>query len=243
MKNIEIITSQNVVIEYQLASVMDRFLAFLLDSVILVVYYLFLLFMSFVFVKSYNSTVFIMTFFMPVVLFYHLFAEAFFGGQSLGKRALGIKVVGLSGQVPTMSQCMLRWIFRTVDLGGTLGLFASIYASASDKSQRLGDTVARTVVIKLNPANRFSIQEIMQIKDASTHGEILYPGVTRFTDEDMLLIKNAIERVRLYPNEKHKDLVRMLTVKVCEMLNLEVPEKDKIAFLRQVLQEYIILTR
>lgn len=242
MKNIDIITSHNVTIEYQLASVMERFLAFLIDAAIISGYWLFVFIIATAFSSNDAYSVY-MTLFMPVLLFYHLISEAFFGGQSLGKLAMGVKVVRLNGQSPQMSECLLRWIFRTVDLGGTLGMFAALFASASDKGQRLGDVIARTVVIKLNPAHRFTINDIMNIKSASTHGEVKYPGVTRFTDEDMLLIKNSIERYKLYSNESHKKLILELTSIVSEKLSIETPQRDQIGFLREVLDEYIVLTR
>ncbi len=36
-------------------------------------------------------------------------------GQSLGKKIMDIKVVSLMGNVPSVSQVMLRWMFRLIE--------------------------------------------------------------------------------------------------------------------------------
>ncbi|MFZ5552924.1 MAG: RDD family protein [Bacteroidota bacterium] len=243
MKNIDIVTSHNITIEYQLAGVLDRFFALLVDLAIL---FAWLIFVSIIAgdSRSEDSVIIIfMIFFMPVFFCYHLTCEIFFGGQSIGKRALGIKVVRLDGKNPTISDCFMRWVFRIVDIFFTLGALAALFASASDKGQRLGDMIAGTVVVKLNPTNRYTINDILSIRDSATHGETLYPQVTKLTDDDMLLIKNALERYKTFPNPKTGKLIRDITEKVCSELQISEIPKDKPVFLRKLLQDYIVLTR
>ena len=243
MKSVEIITPQNITIEYQLASVVDRFLALLIDLCILFGYF----FVITLFIKSvtgpFGGDLALAIFWFPVVFFYHLTLELFYGGQSFGKRAIGIKVVQMNGQNPAISECFLRWVFRIVDIGATLGALAALFVSSNEKAQRLGDVVAGTLVVKLNPANRYSITDIINIKSADEHGEFRYPQVTQLNDEDMLLIKNALERNRLYPNENHKQFLHALTQRVCEELKITESVNDQPAFLKSLLQEYIVLTR
>lgn len=243
MKSIDIITSHNVTIEYQLASVLDRFLAFLIDASVLFGWAMIVILLASSSVYSDTYLIFIYTLFVPVYLLYHLVSEMFFGGQSVGKKALGIKVVRLDGQLPGAGECILRWLFRFFDITATVGSFAALYASASEKGQRLGDMVARTVVIKLNPTTRYTISDILNIRDAQSHGEAKYPQVVRLTDEDMLLIKNTLERYRSNPNSVHRTLIAEITKKVRELLGITEEPQDQIAFLRSLLQEYIVLTR
>jgi uncharacterized RDD family membrane protein YckC len=180
--------------------------------------------------------------FTPVVFIYHLTCETFFGGQSIGKKSLGLKVVKLNGHNPTLGDCLLRWVLRMIDIMGTLGSLAAILVSSTDKGQRLGDMAANTVVIRLNPPQKYTITDILTIQKTSDY-KPTYQGVTVFTDEDMLLIKNSIERMKLYPNKNNKQLVDELTEKVKLKLNINSVEKDKIKFLRTILQDYIVLTR
>ena len=69
-------------------------------------------------------------------------------GQTLGKMALGIKVVNESdGRAPGTRAAVLRTLLRIVDGIGSY-LVAFVVALVSDKNQRLGDMVAKTVVVR-----------------------------------------------------------------------------------------------
>jgi hypothetical protein len=67
--------------------------------------------------------------------------------------------------------------------------------------------------------------------------------VTRFTDEDMLLIKNTIQRVQLYPNEETKRFAIELAEETARLLGLPEPPPKRLEFLQNVLQDYVVLTR
>jgi uncharacterized RDD family membrane protein YckC len=244
MKTIDIITSHNVIIEYSLASVGERFLAFLIDIGLLFIW----LFMVILIARNmdYDNTYLVYyLLYMPMLLVYHLTCETFFGGQSLGKYALGIKVVKLNGQNPGLSECLLRWIFRPIDIGFTAGAFAVLFASSNDKSQRLGDMIAKTVVIRLNPPYKYSVNDLMNIGNnvKSDNYNITYPQVTIYTDNDMLYVKNVLERYYKYPNSKHRELMEELSRLVCQQLKIDNPPKDIKSFFKTLLQDYIILTR
>lgn len=242
MKAIEIITSHNITIQYELASVIDRFLSLLLDLVILVVYFCIVLFIVLGVGGERALSSFVWYFlWMPFFLFYNLICESFFNGQSLGKRALAIRVVKLNGQSPSLGDYILRWIFRIIDLGITMGALAALFVSSTEKSQRIGDMVAGTAVIKLNPKNKFTMQDIMSIKNTDGY-EPKYVEAANLSEEDMLVVKNALERLRKYPNTAHKKLVDELCEKIGNELQIPVPEK-KTAFLKTLLQDYIVLTR
>lgn len=69
-------------------------------------------------------------------------------GQTLGKMALGIKVVRESdGQPPGTRAAVLRTLMRIVDSIGSY-LVAFVVVLVSDKNQRLGDMVAKTLVVR-----------------------------------------------------------------------------------------------
>ena len=69
-------------------------------------------------------------------------------GQTLGKMALGIKVVSESdGRAPGTRAAVLRTLMRIVDSIGSY-LVAFVVVLVSDKNQRLGDMVAKTLVIR-----------------------------------------------------------------------------------------------
>jgi uncharacterized RDD family membrane protein YckC len=69
-------------------------------------------------------------------------------GQTVGKMVCGIRVVSeATGQPPGMGAATLRTLLRIVD--GFLGyLVAFVVVLVSDKRQRLGDMVAKTLVVR-----------------------------------------------------------------------------------------------
>jgi uncharacterized RDD family membrane protein YckC len=68
-------------------------------------------------------------------------------GQTIGKIITKIKVVGEDGKPIDMNQALIRNLLRIID-----GLFAYLVGAfliwRSDKKQRLGDRIAKTVVVK-----------------------------------------------------------------------------------------------
>ena len=250
MKTTEIVTAHNVVIQYELAPIFSRAVALLLDIVILLFYYLLciivflMIFSGFAvggMLESGEVIYLVFMLFMLPLFFYSFLMEAFFGGQTVGKMALGIKVVKVSGATPSMGELFLRWSFRLIEIF-PLGSIAVLVASSTDKSQRLGDVVANTCVIKLKPSTQYSIKDILTIKSKKNY-EPKYPQVVQLSDEDMLLVKNSIDRLRKYPNSQHKKVILELTRLASEKLNISDVPKNKVSFLKTLLQDYIVLTR
>jgi len=255
VKNFDLVTSHNITIEYQLASILERFLALFIDLCILLVWAWVAsgIAQSFSRGSYYDSSYsdyelyfwMIYSFiFCPVFFFYNLFFEIFAGGASPGKMIMGIKVVNFNGQNPNISECFLRWTFRPVELFLTAGGLAAIFVSSSEKAQRIGDMVARTVVIKLRPTLKYSLKDVMSIKTSSEYQPKNHQ-VVKFTESEMLYVKNCIDRARRYPNPASRKLLQELTMKICEQLNIkEIPEaKKQPDFLRGLIQDYVVLTR
>lgn len=77
---------------------------------------------------------------------YFLWAEVHYG-QTLGKRVLGLHVVDMAtGERPSFGQSLTRLIFFYV---GTVALFilTLIIMAVSDRNQRTGDAAAKTLVV------------------------------------------------------------------------------------------------
>jgi uncharacterized RDD family membrane protein YckC len=245
MKTLDIITSHNVSIEYEAASVLSRGIASFLDLLVMLVYYFIIAFIAmnlgFGFGDMDVMTIVLYILMLPI-FFYSVLFEYLLKGQTVGKLAMGIRVVKLNGENANLSDYTMRWAFRIIDFWFSAGSIAAIFIATTEKGQRLGDILAQTAIVKNKPEQVYSIKDILNIMDRSKH-EPTYLGVAKFTDEDMILIKNAISRVQKYPNEPHKQLVRDLATRAAQELKLpEVPEK-KLSFLKTLLQDYIVLTR
>ncbi|MDA2811970.1 RDD family protein [Nocardiopsis sp. RSe5-2] len=69
------------------------------------------------------------------------------GGQTLGMKMLGLRVVSADGSEATMGQHFLRWLLLIVD-GIFYGLVGLIVILASQGNQRVGDMVAKAYVVR-----------------------------------------------------------------------------------------------
>ena len=81
---------------------------------------------------------------------YPIALEAFWNGQTVGKRAMGLRVVSADGAPLGWLAAITRNLLRTVDMlpfGYMAGLISSL---ADPHGRRLGDMVARTVVVHVD---------------------------------------------------------------------------------------------
>jgi uncharacterized RDD family membrane protein YckC len=68
-------------------------------------------------------------------------------GRSLGKRWAGLQIVSVDGSRLTTGQVVLRNLARVIDILPNLYIFAVVLVwAAPERSQRLGDRLARTQV-------------------------------------------------------------------------------------------------
>lgn len=248
MATIEIKTTQNVTIEYELASLRERILAFCIDLLLVGVLYL-ILFLALVSVFGdavVNSGMagFLINALLPIglFLFYQLLMEVLANGQSWGKKSMGIRVVRLDGREPGLSDYLLRAVFQIVDTITSAGILAAILISTSGKNQRLGDMTANTTVIRVRHQQRFKLGDILQIHTLDDY-EPRYPAVRQLSEEDMLLVKNAVTRYQAFRNRAHREVVTELVERLRDLLDIEEVPKDKIAFLKTLIRDYIVLTR
>ena len=159
-------TPENVVLTYQLAGPAARGLAFLLDSLIRIAIVIILsIFLGLfgVFLPGLSMGLLLLALFV-LEWGYFVIGETFFHGQSIGKWALGLRVIQAEGHPVSFWPSLLRNLLRAVDadvlllfvvLGPLSGLFNIIplYATGllamllSPRFQRVGDLLAGTVVV------------------------------------------------------------------------------------------------
>lgn len=247
MQTIEIKTTQNVDIEYELASLRDRGLALFLDFVILGLFYFFLtIFLMSVFpVEASRSTFFyFLLAIIPLFAFigYMVLFEAYNNGQTLGKKIFGIKVIRIDGQEPVMNDYFLRAIFHLVETLLCSGILGAIVISSNSHQQRIGDLTAGTTVIRVRNNFRTRLEDILRINSLENYTPV-YPQVRMLAEEDMLLIKQALSRSRNIGNQVHADLIHNLALHLKEVLHIDELPHDASLFLKTLLKDYIVLTR
>jgi len=245
MKTIEFTTAQHVKIDYEIASTGIRVVGAIID---LFAFFIYFLIMSAIFDQQLfsfglggDSLVYLLLIRLPFI-FYSPVIEYLTRGQSLGKYAMGIRVVSVSGENAGLREYFTRWVFRVVDMWLGFGFLAILFSSTSERGQRLGDAMANTVVIRKKSTQFYTLKNILAIKSQQNH-EPTYANVMRFTDEDVMLIKNTIQRVEKYPNEATKKFAVELADQTAKLIGLTETPPKKLEFLRTVLLDYVVLTR
>lgn len=143
-------TPENVVLNYQLAGPAVRCAAYLIDLVVRIGLMV-ILGIAMGLAGGFISAVFLgflMVVFFVVDWFYYVVSECFFRGKSIGKHAMGLRVIQDRGYPINFWSSCLRNLLRAADSWPYLlhGVgFVSILLTKN--GQRLGDLVAGTVVI------------------------------------------------------------------------------------------------
>ncbi len=242
MRTIDILTTQNVTINYELADVKDRIFATVIDMIIqsLGLFILSLLLVSTGIIPSMDYYLYLIVF--PVLFFYYFASEIMMDGQTLGKRMLGIKVVKLTGTEPSINDYLMRWALRPVDIFFSLGSVGVMLVSSSDKGQRLGDIIANTTVIKINATQRIQLADILNIRTLGNY-EPVYTQVREFTEAEMILLKEVMDKSLKFKNNGHDEALENAAQIVKTRLNTDKIPGDRITFIRTLIKDYVALSR
>ena len=149
-------TPEQVELEFAVAGLGSRFVAILLDHLVQVGI-LFLLFFSSVFLLGatvnrasvlgkWIAAAFVVLYFLIIWSYFTLF-EAFWNGQTLGKRVMKLRVIKDSGRQITFFEALSRNLLRFVDYLPALYLAGVIAMLCTKRHQRLGDLAAGTIVV------------------------------------------------------------------------------------------------
>lgn len=243
MQTIEINTAQNVKIDYELAGIRHRVFAFLIDFLLMcALLILVVALFDLVFININQLVIELLAFL--ILSFYSIFNEIMFKGQSLGKKALGIKIIKTNGAELEFYDIFCRWSTRLIDIYLSLGGVAFFLISSNKNGQRIGDIIAGTCVIKTINTYQFSLNDIEKLNQRFIENNNLnYPLVKRLTEQDVLLIKKLVHRLKQFNNKAHEEALEKMLKKLATTLEIsEIPD-DKEKFLNQVISEYIIQTR
>ena len=185
-------TAQNVDLAFSPAGLGERIMAWFVDFVLGVGYFFVLMWAD-----APAAGTAPMLILMSPMLLYHPLSEMFFEGQTAGKRLLQIQVSRIDGASPTLAQYLLRWIFRFVDVSFTSGVVAVVAIAATQRSQRLGDVVAGTVVVRRK--RRVRIDEVLYPTTARGATPI-FPQAARLSDADVQTVRAVLVRMRREPH-------------------------------------------
>jgi len=277
MQSIQIKTPLNVKVDVQHAGVGWRLLAFVLDIVFIIIYILILNRVIFPLfglnsrdwredagllndMSIFLEIIFTLLFFPA--LFYSLWTEFFFNGQTFGKMICRIRVVKINGYHAGFTEYFTRWAFRLIDfwtgmflilfmipifgeqtagiLGGLITLMSGFVAFfliiRTKNSQRLGDIVAGTTVLKLREKHSIGITILEDIQETYVPR---YSQVIRLTDNDARIIKDTFTIAR-----KNKDNVTLKKLRTRLETVMEVQaEQNDAEFIDTVMKDFNYYTQ
>lgn len=235
-ESIEFKSASNITISYPKASLSQRIAAFAIDFTLMstLVGIALMIFPTFLLKAVFSLFIF---------LFWNLSFELYNKGQSLGKRVLKIRIVTMEGEQPSPSQLLIRWMFKIVDVLFTMGCLAILSIFGSRYGQRIGDLLAGTTVIETKVQYYTNLGLLTKLDKIER--SITFPGVVRYHDEEMSLIKKVWNRSVSNPTTENIILLQDVMAKLSLDLDFEVPKQikqlqDK---MKVIIEDYIVLTR
>ncbi len=238
MSNTSIHTAQNVNINYSVASLGYRIVAFLIDLVIIILYLIIIEYIGLGMKELWDrNTVFgLSEFLMLPVVFYSLLFNIIFNGRTPGKFIMKMKVVKIDGSPARWSDFLITWILRLIDIWATTGGAGILSIIFTDKNQRLGDSAANTIVIDSRKKTKVSHTILEEVEESY---DPQFMMVNQFNDQEINEIK---EIYRLAGESRDYQTLNELRNKIEQLLNIKSDLRDAI-FVRTILKDYSYLTQ
>ncbi|HMU47054.1 MAG TPA: RDD family protein [Chitinophagaceae bacterium] len=172
--------------------------------------------------SGFNLWAFGLILFVPIMI-YHLVCEITMNGQSVGKKITGLRVVDELGGKASIGQFVIRWLLRLSDVWivmiilylaymvGTnqgwdsietvfiilfgLGFLATdiVLVVSSKKGQRIGDLLAKTILIRVNTKSNIEETVFQEVADNYVPS---FPQIMQLSDRDINAIKSILETAR-----------------------------------------------
>jgi uncharacterized RDD family membrane protein YckC len=136
---------------------------------------------------------------------YFLIFELIWSGQTPGKRWAGIRVLTTRGEPVTLVHVLVRNLLRLVDMLPTSYTIGIICILVTRRSQRLGDMVAGTVVVR---ERRAELPDTLPPLDPS---RALPPQIaSNFSTDDIRLARDFLLRAPSLPPARRTELARQI---------------------------------
>lgn len=158
-ETLQIDTPENVAFGYQIAGIGSRFLACLVDTLLIVILLLLVNFALAAFLRltdlaagSDRATAWLAALFglLSFAIFwgYYIVFETLWNGQTPGKRRNGLRVIRRNGTPVTAGETVIRNLVRFIDFLPALYAVGIVAMFIDGQSRRLGDLAAGTLVVR-----------------------------------------------------------------------------------------------
>ena len=243
-------TPEQVELAYSVAGVGSRFVAALLDSLMIGAFFL-LEVLALVMIGAASSgspaagglaenavkwfIAFVVFVNFVVVWGYFALFEAYWHGQTPGKRAMKVRVIKDSGRQITLFEALARNLVRVVDYLPGCYLVGVITMLCNKRNQRLGDLVAGTMVVheRLDEASLlyqggdtvgFAAQETAMPWGQAVTAMFPADAVAKLDAQDLLVIETFFARMLDLPMETRAAVAYRMVTQMTAKMGVGVPE-------------------
>jgi uncharacterized RDD family membrane protein YckC len=250
---LSIATPELVAIEFPLAGLGSRFVAVLLDyllqaAVVIILLIVFALLLSGVssgggrgssnggnLSTKWTIAIIIAIPFLLEWAYFALF-EAFWHGQTPGKRIMKIRVIQQTGRAVSLFESLGRNLVRVVDMLPTAYAIGVISMFITKRQQRLGDLIAGTLVVHERPleaplesigSSRTFTSGVFQSAPAPPPPRVSHlpsDAVARLTMADLQTLEHYLARRLDVPMETRATLAARISQNIAQKMNYAIPD-------------------
>jgi uncharacterized RDD family membrane protein YckC len=219
-----VVTPEGVVLDLPTAGIGSRVAARLLDLLLMAVatYAFVLAFTVLVLLGTSVVAVVVAAFFsVGVMLVYPVLMEGLWGGRTLGKAAIGLRVVRLDGGPVALRHAAARGALGLLEVWATLGFVGLVTMVLSSRDQRLGDMVAGTLVLRERRDG--SLQPVELLVPPGCEQLVRDLDVGAMTDGDYEVVRAFLTRWREFPQAERPAVAARLAAPLWQRFKHPVP--------------------
>lgn len=206
---------------------------------------------------AYNLQAIGLILFLPLLI-YHIVLEITMNGRSVGKKIMSLRVVNENGGRASISQFLIRWLLRDIWFLSLLGIGLQggarsaesvfiilavlayfitevVLVISSKKGQRIGDILAKTILIRTNRQSSIEETVFQDVADTYTPS---FPEIMRLSDRDINAIKTILETSR---KKGDMDMAAAASEKIKAHLKID-SQLSPLEFLDILLKDYNYLS-
>lgn len=243
-KLLEILTPENVNLEYELAGLGSRFVALVIDHLIqlgmilLIVIGLLIGRVDFSGFKSTGSFLFalgIVLIFL-IVFGYFVFFEMIMNGQTPGKKAVKLRVIKQNGEPVGFLDSFLRNILRIADMLPSLYLAGAVFIVFTKHYKRIGDFAGNTIVVKVKKQEQpVTLESLLKRVPAADEGEGAPVNIYPVDNFEYGILKEFLSRNDSL-GERKPVFEYHLSRYFIKKFGLDIPPKDPYRFFEEIVR-------
>lgn len=232
---VQIATPEGVALELTLAGLASRAMAGIIDFMLITGTWIlgFLaLAAALIGISDLLATAVAITLLLVLALLVPAGFEVLMGGQTPGKRTVGLRTVTLTGQPVGWGPALLRNLFRLIDFLPVAYGVGLVAVATTELNQRMGDVIAGTIVIR----DRELTGTLAYLSSVTLPMENPW-DVTRVSDEEIAVVRRYFERRPHMTETTRQRLAAKLVLHLLpKVMITDRPSSDE-AFLLRLLAE------